>query len=77
MNKGYALLCVAEQYLFFLRLYFSSRYALALFLLTGKSASVPINSVDMNGVTAIPVMSGIPNLPYASLVYEEFYQLLW
>lgn len=62
---------------FFLRLYFSSRYALALFLLTGKRASVPINTVDMNRVTAIPVMSGIPNLPYASLVYEEFYQLLW
>jgi len=36
-----------------------------------------MNSVDMNGVTAIAVMSGIPNLPSASLVYEEFYQLLW
>lgn len=36
-----------------------------------------MNTVDMNGVTAIPVMSGIPNLPSASLVYEEFYQLLW
>lgn len=31
----------------------------------------------MNGVTAIPVMSGIPNLPSASLACEEFYQLLW
>lgn len=36
-----------------------------------------MNSVDMNGVTAIIVVSGIPNLPSASLVYEEFYQLLW
>lgn len=50
MTKGYALLRVAEQYLFFLRLYFSSRYALALFLLTGKRASVPINTVDMNSI---------------------------